>query len=139
MFLVDLSQQGEDRVRAFRIEVPRRLICQQHGRIHGQRSRNGHTLLLATAHVTGKVVPPRRQSNALDQLLGTLTHVRIGKSSRPQHGNHHIFKCGKGRDQVVILKNKANGVPTQTRQVLVIKRGGFLGADQQGARCGAIK
>jgi hypothetical protein len=46
------------------------LVAQQHGRLHGQRARNGHALLLAARELIGPGVELLGQAHALQQLAG---------------------------------------------------------------------
>jgi hypothetical protein len=58
MLAIEASQQAEDFVRTFAVEIAGRLIRQQQRGIHCQRSRQCHVLLLAAAQIAGEIVLP---------------------------------------------------------------------------------
>ena len=139
LLAVELAQQLKHAVGAFGVQVAGGFIGQQHGRVHGQGAGHGHALLLAAAQMPGHVVLPGPQAHALDQAGGARAHGGVGKAGCAQHGQHHVFERGKGANQVVVLKHKADLVAAQPGQGAVVHGGGFFAADLQGAHGGAVE
>ena len=114
------SDQVDDLLLIFRVDVGSRFIGQQeHWRI-GQRSCHGHTLLFANRHLAGLVAHSMRKTDPLKQIDGALT---IFLSCRKSHSQDDVFQCRKSRQQVKRLKN----VPNLSGADAIATRLGILG------------
>ena len=56
----ELAQQIQNCRRGFPIQIPRRLVRHQQGRVRDERTRNGHALLLPPGKFTRRVMRPVR-------------------------------------------------------------------------------
>ena len=68
----DFVEQVKDIVRIARVEVARRLVGDDQGRIVGQRARNRGALLLAARNRAGQLVHLVGQPDDFQQMLGAL-------------------------------------------------------------------
>lgn len=139
MLAIDLAKQIEDRVGAVGVQVACGFIGQQQGRLHDQRARHGHTLLLSARQAGGGRIQPRCQAHTFNQGQRPGLYRGRGVTLQTHHGQHHIFQSAEGANQVVVLKYKTNAAPAQLCQGVVIEPGGFQAGDQQLALCGPVQ
>src|SRR5437870_253348 len=102
LFLVEMNQQLQYVAAIGTVEVSRRLICQQHRRFHHERSRERDTLLLATGKLRRIVIAPFHQSDTLDKVFRAFNSAV--RTAAEFHWQHHVFKGGESRYQVIGLK-----------------------------------
>ena len=79
--IVERAQQRRDLAHEPRIERRRRLVEEQHGRLHRQRARDGDALLLAAGELRRVVVLLARQTDAIQVLAADLLGLRPASSS----------------------------------------------------------
>ncbi len=139
LFLVELRQQVEDRIRASAVEIARRLIGEEQRGVHRECPGQGDPLLLTPAQMICQMILPGGQPDPTNQRLRAFVHRRRWKSGGSQHGQHHIFECGKCVDQVVVLKDKTNFVSAQLGEGAIIQAGGFFTADFQSSGAWSVE
>ena len=99
-----------------RVEVPRRLVGQDHlGAVH-ERAGDGDALLLAAGQLRGQVVPPRAEPDGVQELggAGAAFGRRHGGGRR---GRLDVLARGQGRDQVELLEDESDRVAPQAREL----------------------
>ena len=101
------------------------LVGQKDIRVVHQSPGDGHALHLAAGHLVGLFVQLVAQTHLFQGLFGSRLPLRRSNAGESQ-GQLHVGKYGLVRDQVIGLKNKADGVvavgvPVGVRKIL----GGF--------------
>ena len=134
---VEAPEQGEDGVSGLRVQGARRLVAQQHTRVGGKSTGDGHALLLAAGKLlgvgrglVGQLDEPEQLGHAsLPRLVGK---PRLGQRER------HVVGDGAAGEQVEMLEDDAD-VCTSGTQFGVGQRGDVAAVDGDGARRGALE
>jgi hypothetical protein len=98
-------EESEHHVDGGAVEAARRLVGQQHGRIVGQRPRNGDSLTFATGQLGREAVAETPEAHLLEELVGVGSALAVG-ATRPRHGDLHVFADREPGQQVVELKHQ---------------------------------
>src|SRR5574343_314928 len=133
---MDLGKNRKDISCRLGIEIPRRLVGDQHGRPVDHGPGNGQALLLATG-----------QGDRIGFLAGQQAHL-IERSLRPAHrlamrqaGNlqrqEHVVQGVAVEQQFLVLKNQSE-MPAHVRQGTASQGHQVLAIDHQAARCRAL-
>ena len=116
---VQAAKELQDLLARARVEVPRRLVRQQHRGVVDQRAGDGHALLLAAGKLRRRVVHPRLQTHRGQQLPAPLRACcgrdtflgRVG-------GRHpHVFQRRGAGQEIEALENKADAAAAKLRQL----------------------
>ncbi len=104
---VKFSHDFHDLFAVDRVEVGGRLVGQDQGRFGGQGAGDGHTLLLAAAHLIGAVIGAIGKINRIEQFHDTIVAL-FGSMSIQQERHFNVFVGTQGGDQRKKLENKAD-------------------------------
>src|SRR5712692_6379668 len=104
---VQFPQQPHYRFAVLGIEVSRRLIGQQDGRLARQRPRHGHALLLPAGELGRVVLHAMRHAYFFERLLNPLLALAGGHTSVSER-QLHILVNRKIADQIEGLKDKTD-------------------------------
>ena len=117
---VEALQNGHDLDAGARVEVARRFIGQdQAGRVD-QGPSNGHTLLLTARHLIRAVVHARAKTDRLEGEFAALL-ADLCRNAAVHHRQHHVFERIHARQQVEPLKDKAELLAAQVRQLVALQ------------------
>ena len=85
------------------------------------------------------MVAPGGQAHLVEQGRGGGAHILIDAAARRKQGHHDVLERGKCRQQVVVLKDKADGASAQARERPVGKCASVLSEQVQRPRCRMIE
>src|SRR5207245_10657532 len=91
-----------------RVERRCALAEQHQSRLHGQCTRDGYALLLATRELAGKSRTAVAQADALEQALRARPRFRAIEVADVERALHDIFQRGHVRKEVEVLEDHAN-------------------------------
>src|SRR4051812_17473239 len=106
------------------IEVPCRLICQQHGRPHHECAGQCNPLLFSAGELDRVMIAAVDQSDALEQMFGSPFNIMA--STIEFHGQNDVLQSRKCWDQVVRLKNESEFLAAQLSEFILAQRGNIL-------------
>ena len=86
------------------VERRGRLVEQQRGRVHGQRTGDGRALLLAAGELTGVGVGLVGDADAIEGFHGALARLGPVALEHPTLGQHDVLDNGKVRPEVKLLE-----------------------------------
>jgi len=109
----DLKQQVVKSIARFRIQIPRRLVGEEEGRIIDQRPRNGHALLLPAGELPRAVIEAMAQPHSFKKPAGPSLGLARRQPGDPR-GHRRILKRGKLPKQMMELEDKAHGPVAQS-------------------------
>ena len=107
----DLAQEREHPDAGAEIQVARRLVAQEQGRVLGERAGNGDALLLAARQPAGKMIGAFRQANLVEQFCGPRGDA-LGVPLDQFQGELDILGGREGRNEIEELKTN----PTRSRR-----------------------
>ena len=116
----NLGQQLEDRFSGVRVEVPGRFVGEQDGRLHHQRSRDGHALHLAARQLRRSMVDPVAESDAVEEFDGP----RFGPSQRltvEKSWESYVLPRRHRRHEVEELEHEPDAVPSKSGRGIVVE------------------
>ncbi len=76
---VHLDHEVEDVPAVARVEVARRLVCEEDGRLVGEGARDGHALLLAARELRRVMVRAPRQLHVFEEPARTFARVAAAR------------------------------------------------------------
>ncbi len=109
MFAVQFEKEIRNRMPGVAIEIAGGFITQEQARAIDERSRDGHALLFAAGKFRGKMFEPMREADALQQGAGILL-LFIRAFAKGERGQQDVFEHGVLRQEMVLLKHKADGL-----------------------------
>ena len=89
------------------VEIARRLVGEEHGRLTDERARDGHALLLAAGERTRAMLEPMSESDAAQQLLGTRLRLAPGPAGDEER-HRDVLDGREFRQQVMELKDESD-------------------------------
>src|SRR5438105_9049738 len=119
-----LREAGEqlDDVRArLRVEIPGRLVGEDHPRFVPERARDRDALLLAAGEMRGKVRLARRETDLVEKAARPVPKRRAPKAARCER-RLDVLERGQRRDQVELLEHESERVQAQLRKPAVAER-----------------
>jgi predicted dehydrogenase len=137
-FQAQIRQQRKNFVAGSLVQITRRLIRQQQRRIPDERARNGHALLLAAGKFSRAMLRPVGQPDFIQPL------ARFGQRFRSilapdQARQHHIFRTGEFRQQMVLLPDVTNLAIAEIGDLRVGERRHFAAPEPDGAARGLVE
>ena len=132
--LVDLLQQQHQLQTAHRVEVPGRLVGNDHARIVHERAGDRHALLLTAGELRRIAFFPVDKADQLEHLRHAAADLLIGRSDHT-HGKRNVFIHRHFVDQAKILKNDAQS-PAQLRQLAALDALHVKAVDRDLSGCG---
>ena len=93
------------------VERGRDFIAQQQRRLHRERARDGHALLLSARELIGISVELVAETDAFEHLLRDLARLRTRRFLDDALREHDVFSGAQMRKQVVLLKHHADLQP----------------------------
>ena len=114
--LPELLQQGDDVVPGVLVQVPGRLVGQQHLRLLDQRPGDRDPLLLAAGQLGRQVPGPVGQADVREGLRGPGPPARRAHAERHQ-GRLHVLLRAQRRHQVERLEDEADGLGPDPRDL----------------------
>ena len=96
---MEVLEQVHDRVAVLGVEVARRFVGEQHGRIAGQRAGDGDPLLLAAGELRGKMLGAVGHADFFERLVDPLFTLGGGHAAVGQR-KVHVFINRQVADQV---------------------------------------
>ena len=130
-----MNQQLEYVAAIGAVEVSGGLIRQQHRRLHHERARERDALLFAAGKLRGIVIAAFRQSDAIEKILGPLDGAVC--TTAEFHRQHHVFKGGERRYQMIGLKYEAQLLSPQLRHLIFAKLSNVLAVNDNAVRMSA--
>ena len=112
--LIEFLEQGENLLARVRIEVARRLVGEQNGRVVDQRPGDGHTLLLAAGKLGGLMVQPIGQTQPTEHLARTLACFPFGDVGRVRQRHGHVVQGAGAGQQVEVLEHETESCGSRT-------------------------
>src|SRR5213593_295503 len=86
------------------IQISGRLVCKQNSRAHHECTGESDALLFATGKLGGIMVTTLDEPHAFKEVLAA-SRSTVGSAGK-LHGQHHVFKSGQRRNQVVRLEDE---------------------------------
>jgi hypothetical protein len=129
----DLPQQREDLGARALVEVPGRLVGEDHGRVVDERPCDREALLLAAAELVRRRARDVREPEPLDEPASAL--ARAGQPRREQD----VALAGQLRQQVEELEDEADMVASQGAQLALRGARDAPPGDDDLARVGAVE
>jgi hypothetical protein len=102
---MQLIEQRHDLLRSGRIEVPRRLVGKDNGRVVDQGARYSHALALAARKLVRPVIHTVAQLDALERPFGHIYSL-ASRSAVVYERQLDVVKRGRAGEQVERLKNE---------------------------------
>lgn len=133
-----IGQQLHHLPPAFGVQRTGGFIGEDHRAAIHQRPRDGNTLLLTTRHLSGAGMQTMPEVKALQQRRSPRPACRA-RGARVTCGQLDIFQRRQGRDQIVLLKDKAEHLAAQGRLRLARKPRDVLSGQMVAARRWAIQ
>ena len=115
---VQIAHQPQNVGPGLRVEIARRLVGEQNGRIHRQGARNRDALSLASRKLVGQMVHSRRQLHQIEQLARAIVDFLPRPAAQVQR-QRHVFDARQARQQVEELKDEPQLVPPHGGQPVV--------------------
>ena len=91
-----------------RVERRRRLVKEEHGRLHRQGARDGRPLLLAPGELRGMRVRLVGQADPGQQVAGEASGRRTGESANGARGQGDVFPHEEVGEEVELLEHHAD-------------------------------
>ena len=110
-----LLQKRKDLLAGLVVKRAGRLVAQQKPRPFGQRTRDGHALLLAAGELGGEVLHPLAEADLPQHLVR-----RDGVLAELARDLHVFQRCHVGK-QIIELEHKADLMPAVGRQPFAVK------------------
>jgi hypothetical protein len=118
---IECPQCREDVGGRCRVEIAGRLVRQHDGRIVHQRTRNGHTLLLAAGELVGLILRAVAEAQQAEHVLGPLRIA--GNVRRIEQRQFDVLHRGRARQQIEALKHETDAAAANLRQGRLIQLG----------------
>ena len=116
---MEIVNQRENVVAGAGVEVAGGLVGQDDRRVDRQRARNGDALPLAARQLLGQMVRRAAPSwTSVSSSRGALVHLAARPAAQVQR-QADVLETGQRRQQVEELKDEADLVAPQPRQVIV--------------------
>ena len=90
------------------VERRGRLVEQHHDRIHRQRARDRHALLLAAGELAGELVLVRRQADAVEHLQAALDRLVLAAAEHLDLRQRQVVGDRQVREQLEMLEHHAD-------------------------------
>jgi hypothetical protein len=124
MLFVELEEEIHDLFPRLAIEVPRRFVREEHGRLIGEGARDPDTLLFATGKLGWVVISPTPETHPVEQCTGSFGG--FGWTGRPVRweqfeGHEYVLESGERRNEVETLKNEADALRTHRRTAIFVE------------------
>src|SRR6478672_2194059 len=126
------GQLGKQVVQALAVvvvQVPGRLVREQHRRIVRQRASNCRALLLSTGERSGPMLHPAPKANALEQRHRPLLRLFVLYPTNPQW-HHHVLERGELAQEMVELEHESDRAVSQRGDRIVGQVADRLAVDQ---------
>ena len=107
--MVGLLDQVEDLIAGLYVQIPRGFVGEQDFGIIGKRTGDGRTLPLAAGEFAGAVVETMIEPESFKEVVGSCPGFLCADSSGHKAWEHGILKYRQLWQQVVELKDKADG------------------------------
>ncbi|EKS68785.1 6-pyruvoyl-tetrahydropterin synthase [Burkholderia sp. SJ98] len=120
-FLREFDHHVEHFVDHLRIERGRRLVEEHRDRVHRQRARNRHALLLTAGQLARKLVRMRAQADAIQQLHALLRGFVARTAEHLDLRERQVLRDRQMRKQLEVLEHHAD-LRTQLRQIRLLVR-----------------
>ena len=101
-------EELEDDIRRRRVEVARRLVGDEQGRVVGQRTGDRDALLLPTGGARRQLACLIGHAHALEQAHGPLVSLARRPQPAEVHRQHHVLDHGQRRQQLEELEDDAD-------------------------------
>jgi hypothetical protein len=111
---VDSVERREHDNAGFHVQCTRRFVAQEHIRLLGDRTCDGHTLLLAARHLRREAIQAVPEAHQGERFLG------VDRSSGDSRDEGHVLTRGQVRQQVIELKDEAHVLATELGQRRVV-------------------
>jgi hypothetical protein len=125
---VERLEQIQNLIPGLAVQVARRLVAQQHGRVGDNRAGDAHPLLFAAGQRAGIMFGAVGQADHGQRRLHVFLALRLGQVRQQQRQFHVSFRV-QHRHQVVKLKNEADVPRAPMGQLPVGKLVNALAAD----------
>ena len=123
-FHVQAAEDLQNLLAGPRIEIPRRLVGQQHDGLVHQRAGDGHPLLFATRQLRRRMIEAGLQADGCQQLPGPLLHLPLRRLFDRIGGRHpHVLQGRDAGEQIEALKHETDAAAAKLRQLLRRKLG----------------
>ena len=132
-FAVDVFNGLEHGDAGVDVEGPRGFVAEEHRRTLGDGAGDGDALLFAAGHLRREVVEAAAEPDEVEGLFGG----HGGAGDLGDQGD--VFAGGKARNQVVELKDKADGVAAVLREGRLVGCAQIPAAVKQRARSGRVE
>ena len=119
LIFCNLLQQIHDLYARFAVERAGRLVGEQDVRVVDDGARDGHTLHLAAGHLVRRLVELVAQTDLFQRLDGARTPL-LARDARERQRELHVCQYTLVRDEVVALKDEADGVVAVRVPVAVV-------------------
>ena len=134
---VERQEQIEHPCAVSRIEVARRFVGDENGRLMHDRPGDGGTLQFATRHLGRVGVEARRQADLVADQPG-LGSGRGRTEAAEQQRQGHVLEQRQGRQQVEELEDEPDAIPPHPRQLVVGEGSERAALEHDAARAGPI-
>lgn len=115
---MQLAQKLHDLIAGGRVEIARRLVGQQDGRIIGQGAGHGHPLLLPTGEFRRAMTEPVSQAHPFGQIgCARSTLLRLPPLIKQRQFN--VFLHRHLRDQIKTLEDKSDPLETDVTERII--------------------
>ena len=129
--------EGAPRIRA--VEISGGFIGENHTRIIGERPRHGHPLLLAAGKMPARPFQFAAETDGLEQMRGTLVHLRLAQLGQAAHGDHDVFLGGEIFEEKMELEDESEKLIPFSGQGVIDEVGHRFVFDRDRAAIGVIE
>jgi hypothetical protein len=135
---MQIPYERQDLVAGAGVEVPGRLVGQQHRWIDRERTRDGDALTLTARELVGQVLQAMGELHERQELAGALVDFQPRPAAQVQRKTD-VFQAGERRQEVEELEDEPDLVPSDAGQVVVRELGQRPSLDAHGAAGGSIE
>ncbi len=130
--LVELAQQAHDLFAAMAVERAGRLVGENDGAAVHQRARDRDALLLAAGKLARPMLQPVAQAERGQDFVGAGDALGM---RHPGVDRRHfdVFRRRRGRQQIVLLEDEAEGLAPQVGARVAVELGDFAAVEAIGA------
>src|SRR5579875_788646 len=117
--LVQAQQELEDVLAICRVEVACGLIGKHNGRPQNEGAGKGHALLFTAGKLDGVMIGTRAEADGIEQgACAVQARLEVVAFVVQLIGEQHILKRGQRGDELVALKDEANGAAAKLRELI---------------------